>query len=98
MVFFLSFGIRRQEEELDGRPRAPPARADEAGQLALRELAQLGIGQGLLVVADLLLEVPVAPERLDERLEIAPLLVQLLRAASRSARTSGLQRSSSSSP
>ena len=64
--------------------------ACKLGELGLRELAELRIGEGLLVLADLPLDVAVARHRADERLEVAPLLVELLDSLLRSARTSGL--------
>src|SRR5436190_6873834 len=68
--------IRGKEEKLDLLFEDAALRL-QLGQLDLDELTQLGIGERLFVLFDLLLERAKARERLHERLEIASLLRQL---------------------
>src|SRR5207253_3248013 len=69
-------GGGREEEQLD-LPLERGSLFLELGQLELDELAELGIGERLFVLADLLFELAIAAERLHERLDVGPLLVQL---------------------
>ena len=72
--------IGRQEQELD-LPLERAALRLQLGSSSSHELAQLGIGERLFVLGDLLLERPVAAKRVHERLDLVALLVQLARAA-----------------
>ena len=56
MTFFLSFGSVGKSRNVDARPRASRALRLELGELFLDELAQLGIGERLLVLSDPLFE------------------------------------------
>ena len=82
--------IGRQEQELDRRLERARARRCSSGSSACASSRSSGSAEGLLVVADLPLDVAVARERVDDRLEIAALLVELRRAArGRRARRAG---------
>ena len=71
--------VGREEEQLD-RLFEALAIAVELRELRLREIAELGILERVLRLADPPLDVPVARERAHHGLEIAPLLVELRRA------------------
>ncbi len=79
-MFFLSLRLRGKEKELD-RALEAIALGVELLQLGERKFAELGVAERFLVVRDLSLDVAVAREGVDDRLQIAPLLVELRRAS-----------------
>ena len=90
MVFFLSFGIGGQEQELDRRLEARRARPASSGSSACASSRSSGSASASSSSRICFSSVAVARERADERLEVAALLVELRRACcGRRARRAG---------